>query len=964
MKLELPSLMAKANRVFAELVESNKMDLVFGLIKCLRPLDPRNMFMSVLTEKYTRIPVTSKTDAFRRYELGNDLSEEKRLTKQASESLINILELTPNDYNDELFKKQAKIIEKIEQHSFTGTRDHLFSALGNMKFNENHDDGKIKVIADFNENTKTEPPVDSLVVIDKPNQSFWKQETTTSAKKRTISDQSIIIAGGKQEDNSSSSVSDATRYKRQISFEVLPMEFLIENKESPTAGSAIELELCPRGCGSISGTLVIDIKLNTPILSMRILPKWYDVESVSSEGGKKWLIRIPLSVDIMIAYSQKERSDVLKSVNQERFTRRLKTKLIPDDPTYLTIKRQPDPRIKSMIIALRFSGKIDRKNKYRLPLLVDTKEPDCSSTGPYHKINKCKIGKMASYKLTHCLCLGNPQEPILVQSTFFAIPKMSDVEWNEFLDGILRNPTPLYWTLFFTFILFVGFIIGRKYEKKSPSRNKFRVCDSCLPTDICHYILTVYVHYFPWSGTRNKITVQLYGTKGVSRQFCLQNNRDYIFERGMVLSFCLTTNQSIGRIKKINMWINPNSDFGEIEDDPSILPVPKIVSDSITQVQSKIKEWMGIDQEDRLRLSHISVVSMQSKNIFYFPCDYGRNKNIYLPQIDVPQPLYSYSPSLLGSFDHVFTNAFFGHFFAHNVCLAPFHGTDWSEPVPDRVLLAISVIIASSLLNMLMNETEGRTQMLRVGKDTIDITWFIVIIQSELFVFLFEAWVLSFILETFCRKEIYRIWHKTFPDVDDELSESSRRLIGYSIIFGINIYFCLIVCIHGSQLDNESIEDWESEVIWEIILAALIIDPMICFIATVKLTIQAIVKHKAPLSLWVPFELNLCKKLEHDWIYFSEEIEDLSKTFSAFKRINAKVEIDDDDYDGYYASHPIPKWRKVLTWLWGIFTNSLVPYILTAMIIFTLDSFALNRLDVKRFAPDPSIAVNTCNSEI
>jgi len=206
------------------------------------------------------------------------------------------------------------------------------------------------------------------------------------------------------------------------------------------------------------------------------------------------------------------------------------------------------------------------------------------------------------------------------------------------------------------------------------------------------------------------------------------------------------------------------------------------------------------------------------------------------------------------------------------------------------------------------------------------------------------------VLETFCQKEIFRIWHKTFPEVDDELSKNRRRLIGYCILFSINIYFCLIVCIHGSQLDNESIDDWEAEVIWEIILAALVIDPMICLIATVKLTLQSIIKHKAPQSLWVPFELNLCKKLEHDWLYFSEEIEDLSKTFSAFKRINATVQIDDPGYDEYYNQvfHDIPQWRQMLTECFNYFKNSIIPFLFTGMIIFTLNSFALNRLDVQR----------------
>ena len=159
----------------------------------------------------------------------------------------------------------------------------------------------------------------------------------------------------------------------------------------------------------------------------------------------------------------------------------------------------------------------------------------------------------------------------------------------------------------------------------------------------------------------------------------------------MVLSFCLTTNQSIGRVKHIYIWINPSSNFGDREYESVMDSFSPFVSKWVTNIQARLKEWMGIDREDQLRLSHVSLVSMQSKNIYYFPCDYGKNQNIFFPMPDIPQRLYSYSPSGLGSFEHVFTKGFFGHFFAHNVCLAPFFGTDWSEPVPDRVLLRANI---------------------------------------------------------------------------------------------------------------------------------------------------------------------------------------------------------------------------------------------------------------------------------
>ena len=73
-----------------------------------------------------------------------------------------------------------------------------------MKYHENHDNGKVKVFADF---SKSEIFVDSdqtdqLILIDKPNQMFWNVETTLPSKKRDVADQSIFIAGSKESKNS------------------------------------------------------------------------------------------------------------------------------------------------------------------------------------------------------------------------------------------------------------------------------------------------------------------------------------------------------------------------------------------------------------------------------------------------------------------------------------------------------------------------------------------------------------------------------------------------------------------------------------------------------------------------------------------------------------------------------------------------------------------------------------------
>ena len=78
-------------------------------------------------------------------------------------------------------------------------------------------------------------------------------------------------------------------------------------------------------------------------------------------------------------------------------------------------------------------------------------------------------------------------------------------------------------------------------------------------------------------------------------------------------------------------------------------------------------------------------------------------------------------------------------------------------------MLTMSVIITGSLLNMIMNEIEHGKWIMRVGRDTIDLSWIVVVIQSEASVFIFEALLIGWLLKTFCSRIQYSIYHSDFP---------------------------------------------------------------------------------------------------------------------------------------------------------------------------------------------------------
>ena len=127
---------------------------------------------------------------------------------------------------------------------------------------------------------------------------------------------------------------------------------------------------------------------------------------------------------------------------------------------------------------------------------------------------------------------------------------------------------------------------------------------------------------------------------------------------------------------------------------------------------------------------------------------------------------------------------------------------------------------------MIMNETHGRDRVIRIGRDEIDFTKYMVVAEQEIIVFGMEAWLLGLLLNVFCQKEKYLLWHRDFPiDADQNLLNSGRRLVGCCVIFFANIYMVLIVLLNGSTMDNEAIAEWEWEVVVELVGACFIFDP-------------------------------------------------------------------------------------------------------------------------------------------
>ena len=139
------------------------------------------------------------------------------------------------------------------------------------------------------------------------------------------------------------------------------------------------------------------------------------------------------------------------------------------------------------------------------------------------------------------------------------------------------------------------------------------------------------------------------------------------------------------------MFLKPNDHF----DHKSMIALPSGLQKWVDIIVAYAKEKLQIKTakaEDQLRLrqgfilvalpcqpirgelwranekpwkSHISVVSMQSKTIYFVPCNHGKNINTFICA-ETPYRLFAYSKNNLANFENVFPKAFFGSFWEHN----------------------------------------------------------------------------------------------------------------------------------------------------------------------------------------------------------------------------------------------------------------------------------------------------------
>lgn len=110
-----------------------------------------------------------------------------------------------------------------------------------------------------------------LTILKKPDDDFWHISPMLQNRSQPIERQIIIRKLGLEKfsqtlekffsslESHGDHQNTSARHRRQISFEVEPMSFLLERKVSAKAGSEATMKLCPTGCATPSAYVTMDL---------------------------------------------------------------------------------------------------------------------------------------------------------------------------------------------------------------------------------------------------------------------------------------------------------------------------------------------------------------------------------------------------------------------------------------------------------------------------------------------------------------------------------------------------------------------------------------------------------------------------------------------------------------------------------------------------------------------------------
>ena len=159
----VPTLIRKTNNLVDKLVFDGELDLLFNLLKCIQPLDPKRLFVPEITSRIAHLETTTKNQAMRRFEMAEEMeltpeardlmlyflqyicivhltkvlihieSKCSKFHKKTAEMMTDMLGKSNKSLNDDLFTQQASLIDRIQHKSFNDSRNKLFDAIASLQ---------------------------------------------------------------------------------------------------------------------------------------------------------------------------------------------------------------------------------------------------------------------------------------------------------------------------------------------------------------------------------------------------------------------------------------------------------------------------------------------------------------------------------------------------------------------------------------------------------------------------------------------------------------------------------------------------------------------------------------------------------------------------------------------------------------------------------------------------------------
>ncbi|CAH1266446.1 PKD1L3 [Branchiostoma lanceolatum] len=201
----------------------------------------------------------------------------------------------------------------------------------------------------------------------------------------------------------------------------------------------------------------------------------------------------------------------------------------------------------------------------------------------------CKVGLLSNLTHIHCQC------DHLTKFSGFVAPNPLNIQ-EALSANVLENPAGLILVL----VVFSSYLLGVLWARKADRKDLTKAGVGLLPghklnpCQDCQYLITVYTGFRGNAGTTAEVSLILHGFHGESLPITLRDPGRFLFEKGSVDSFLVSTNQPLGGLTHLQVWHN-NAGYS-----PSWFLSQIVVVNKATNVTTYFlcNRWLAIDKED------------------------------------------------------------------------------------------------------------------------------------------------------------------------------------------------------------------------------------------------------------------------------------------------------------------------------------------------------------------------------